>query len=116
MPYLVHSAGDRREMLEGARAGGVRRMGLKHLRGTILLGPRAHTGRAARPHGRVTMAMTHGSAPSFFETVNIYFERAAALCDYPRGLLEQIKVQANKRDVPYQSLIKMWLSEKVDSK
>jgi predicted DNA binding CopG/RHH family protein len=31
----------------------------------------------------------------------------------PVGLLEQIKVAANKRDVPYQSLIKMWLSEKV---
>jgi predicted DNA binding CopG/RHH family protein len=31
----------------------------------------------------------------------------------PIGMLDQIKVQANKRDVPYQSLIKMWLSEKV---
>jgi predicted DNA binding CopG/RHH family protein len=31
----------------------------------------------------------------------------------PTGLLEQIKVAANKRDVPYQSLIKMWLAEKV---
>lgn len=31
----------------------------------------------------------------------------------PVGLLEQIKVAANKRDVPYQSLIKTWLSEKV---
>jgi len=31
----------------------------------------------------------------------------------PVSLLEQIKVQANKRDVPYQSLIKAWLSEKI---
>ena len=31
----------------------------------------------------------------------------------PQGLLDQIKVAANKRDVPYQSLIKMWLAEKV---
>ena len=31
----------------------------------------------------------------------------------PVGLLERIKVAANKRDVPYQSLIKTWLSEKV---
>jgi predicted DNA binding CopG/RHH family protein len=31
----------------------------------------------------------------------------------PVGLLDQIKVAANKRDVPYQSLIKMWLAEKV---
>jgi len=30
----------------------------------------------------------------------------------PSGLLERIKVEANKRDVPYQSLIKMWLAEK----
>jgi predicted DNA binding CopG/RHH family protein len=29
------------------------------------------------------------------------------------GLLEQIKIAANKRDVPYQSLINMWLAEKV---
>jgi predicted DNA binding CopG/RHH family protein len=29
------------------------------------------------------------------------------------GLPEQIKITANKRDVPYQSLIEMWLAEKV---
>lgn len=33
----------------------------------------------------------------------------------PVPLLERIKVAANKRDVPYQSLIKTWLAEKVDS-
>jgi len=31
----------------------------------------------------------------------------------PLSLLEQIKIAANKCDVPYQSLIKMWLAEKV---
>ena len=31
----------------------------------------------------------------------------------PVSLLERIKLEANKRDVPYQSLIKMWLTEKV---
>jgi predicted DNA binding CopG/RHH family protein len=31
----------------------------------------------------------------------------------PVGLLDRIKIAANKRDVPYQSLIKAWLSEKV---
>jgi len=35
---------------------------------------------------------TTNRAPSFFETVNIYFEKAAALTNYPRGLLDQIKV------------------------
>ncbi len=33
----------------------------------------------------------------------------------PVDMLEQIKVAANKRDVPYQSLIKVWLSEKIDA-
>jgi glutamate dehydrogenase (NAD(P)+) len=32
------------------------------------------------------------NVPSFFDTVNTYFEKAAALTDYPRGLLDQIKV------------------------
>jgi predicted DNA binding CopG/RHH family protein len=31
----------------------------------------------------------------------------------PVALLERIKVAANKRDVPYQSLIKTWLAEKI---
>jgi predicted DNA binding CopG/RHH family protein len=31
----------------------------------------------------------------------------------PVSLLEQIKVEANKRDMPYQSLIKAWLAENV---
>ena len=33
----------------------------------------------------------------------------------PVALLERIKIAANKRDVPYQSLIKTWLADKVDS-
>jgi predicted DNA binding CopG/RHH family protein len=32
----------------------------------------------------------------------------------PISLLEQIKVEANRRDVPYQSLIKVWLAEKTE--
>lgn len=31
----------------------------------------------------------------------------------PEGMIEQLKMLANKRDVPYQSLMKMYLSEKV---
>lgn len=31
----------------------------------------------------------------------------------PLSLLERIRIEANKRDVPYQSLIKTWLSEKL---
>ncbi len=31
----------------------------------------------------------------------------------PETLLNSIKIEANKRDIPYQSLIKVWLSEDV---
>lgn len=34
----------------------------------------------------------------------------------PVSLLERIKLEANKRDVPYQSLIKVWLAEKVEKR
>ena len=33
----------------------------------------------------------------------------------PVALLERIKIAANERDVPYQSLIKIWLAEKAGS-
>ena len=31
----------------------------------------------------------------------------------PESLIEQLKVLANKQDIPYQSLVKIYLSEKV---
>ena len=31
----------------------------------------------------------------------------------PESMIEQLKVIANKKDVPYQSLVKLYLSEKV---
>jgi len=31
----------------------------------------------------------------------------------PEGLLDNIKVEANKRDMPYQSLIKVWLAKEI---
>lgn len=34
----------------------------------------------------------------------------------PVSLLERIKIEANKRDMPYQSLIKAWLAEDVEGK
>jgi len=33
----------------------------------------------------------------------------------PLRMLERIKAQANARDVPYQSLIKIWLEEKLSA-
>lgn len=32
----------------------------------------------------------------------------------PEALLERIRIEANKRGMPYQSLIKAWLSEDVE--
>lgn len=32
----------------------------------------------------------------------------------PESILEQMKIIANKRDVPYQSLIKIFLKERID--
>jgi len=45
---------------------------------------------------------------------NLKLSTAAISLRLPQGLLDRIKIAANKRDVPYQSLIKVWLAEKVD--
>ena len=47
---------------------------------------------------------------------NIKLSTRAISLRLPVSLLEQIKLEANKRDVPYQSLIKVWLTEKVSQK
>ncbi len=44
---------------------------------------------------------------------NLRPSKTAISLRLPVSLLEGIKIEANKRDVPYQSLIKMWLREKV---
>lgn len=33
----------------------------------------------------------------------------------PESMIEELKVLANKRDVPYQSLLKIFISERIDS-
>ena len=38
----------------------------------------------------------------------------AGITRLPQHLLDAIKAAANARDVPYQSLIKVWLQEKVE--
>ena len=45
---------------------------------------------------------------------NLQPSKTAISLRLPVNLLEQIKIAANKRDVPYQSLIKMWLAEKAE--
>ena len=44
---------------------------------------------------------------------NIKLSTQAISLRLPLALLERIKLEANKLDVPYQSLIKVWLMEKV---
>ena len=44
---------------------------------------------------------------------NVKLSTQAISLRLPVSLLERIKLEANKRDVPYQSLIKVWLSEKI---
>jgi predicted DNA binding CopG/RHH family protein len=44
---------------------------------------------------------------------NVKLSTQAISLRLPVSLLERIKLEANKRDVPYQSLIKVWLAEKV---
>jgi predicted DNA binding CopG/RHH family protein len=46
---------------------------------------------------------------------NLKLSTTAISLRLPQGLLDPIKIAANKRDVPYQSLIKVWLAEKVDT-
>jgi predicted DNA binding CopG/RHH family protein len=46
---------------------------------------------------------------------NLKLSTSAISLRLPQGLLDRIKVAANKRDVPYQSLIKVWLAEKLDA-
>jgi predicted DNA binding CopG/RHH family protein len=33
----------------------------------------------------------------------------------PESMIEELKVLANKRDIPYQSLLKMFISEKINA-
>jgi predicted DNA binding CopG/RHH family protein len=47
---------------------------------------------------------------------NLKASSAAISLRLPIALLDRIKMAANKRDVPYQSLIKVWLAEKADAR
>ncbi|MGA8157500.1 MAG: BrnA antitoxin family protein [Rhodoplanes sp.] len=46
---------------------------------------------------------------------NLKLSTASISLRLPQALLERIKIAANRRDVPYQSLIKVWLAEKIDA-
>ncbi len=59
--------------------------------------------------------MSIGARRSRVQFPNLKLSTAAISLRLPQGLLDRIKVAANKRDVPYQSLIKVWLAEKVEA-
>lgn len=44
---------------------------------------------------------------------NLKLSTTAISLRLPEGTLDRIKVAANRRDMPYQSLIKYWLDEKL---
>jgi predicted DNA binding CopG/RHH family protein len=44
---------------------------------------------------------------------NLKFSTTAISLRLPESMLHEIKIAANRRDVPYQSLIKVWLAEKL---
>jgi predicted DNA binding CopG/RHH family protein len=46
---------------------------------------------------------------------NLKLSTTAISLRLPQSLLDSIKIAANKRDVPYQSLIKVWLTEKIEA-
>ncbi len=46
--------------------------------------------------------------------VNLKPSTRAISLRLPISLLEQIKIAANKRDMPYQSLIKSWLADRAE--
>jgi predicted DNA binding CopG/RHH family protein len=46
---------------------------------------------------------------------NLKLSTTTIFLHLPQGTLDRIKVAANKRDVPYQSLIKVWLAKKLEA-
>ena len=46
---------------------------------------------------------------------NLKLSTTAISLRLPLDLLERIKIASNKKDVPYQSLIKVWLTEKLEA-
>ena len=60
------------------------------------------------------MEQMQTSSLDCLELQSLHRRRAMSL-RLPQHLLDSIKVAANARDVPYQSLIKVWLQEKLHS-
>jgi predicted DNA binding CopG/RHH family protein len=83
-------------------------------------------GGSAKDGGVMTIARRRTTKPVKKSTENLDWSKArlarfpnlkpstkAISLRLPVSLLERIKLEANKRDVPYQSLIKIWLMEAI---
>ena len=51
--------------------------------------------------------------PVKLDLSELKFSTTSVTIRLPQGLLEDLKILANKKDVPYQSLMKVYLAEKV---
>ena len=73
-------------------------------------GTRAHILGNTRFHGQPGLVKSQEGHTAELET-----HHQGISLRLPQHLLDSIKVAANARDVPYQSLIKVWLQEKLHS-
>jgi len=76
-------------------------------------GAKRRSGGSGRSMIPALCRLGQGGAGSF---PNLKPSTTAISLRLPVTLLERIKVAANKRDVPYQSLIKAWLAEKTGTR
>jgi hypothetical protein len=81
---------------------------MKKLKPVLKFRPEAEERDFWEPTTRRTMSIGARSSARFPNLSTTSISRRL-----PQGLLEQIKVAANKRDVPHRSLIKVWLAEKI---
>ena len=68
-------------------------------------------------HGEPVAQASTLAVPGHGEAVAVYGESGQSLSlskGLPEYMLEQLRTIAHKRDVPYQSLIKIFLKERID--
>jgi predicted DNA binding CopG/RHH family protein len=77
--------------------------------------------KSARPAGRYCLPLAESEPFDFSKARNVALPKlksptVSISIRLPRHLIDVMKAAANKRDVPYQSLMKMWLHEKAEMK
>src|SRR5207245_2313742 len=84
--------------------------------GDVLLFGRESAGVAGAVHAGAAARLKSPMRPAL-RSRNVAVAAAMGVREARRrmGPLERIKLVANKRDVPYQSLIKIWLAEKAET-